>query len=64
MSLIGITLRMLKHTEGLLSELDSPIAQAALHDVHNARLNIETLARVVDREHSVHVTGERGGWEM
>lgn len=59
MTIITIVLRMLKHSEALLADLDCPLAEAALHDVHNARLNVETLARISGPEHSVHVTGSR-----
>lgn len=50
MTILTVALRMLRHTEALLGELDSSLAQAACHDVHNARLNLETLARIDARK--------------
>lgn len=64
MSILTIlVLRSLRWSEGALSEMDGPLAEAAFHDVHNARICIETLARVTERNSLAnHVTGERGEW--
>lgn len=56
---LTISLRMLKHVEALLSELDSPIAQQSCERVHRARLDIETLERIEERGLKGHAIGDR-----
>lgn len=59
MMILTILERQLRHSETLLSELHSPLATTAKRQVHDALMAVQTLQRIEERKHSVHVLGQR-----